>query len=596
MSKDKKIRIGCASAFWGDTSVAASQLVNKGELDYLVFDFLAEVTMSILAAAKIKDHNKGYALDFVDQVAPLLSDIKSKGIRVLSNAGGMNPLACKKNLEKKAIEQGISLKIAVIEGDDLMEMQKELTDSNILEMETNKPLPTELLSMNAYLGANPIIAALEEDVDIIITGRCVDSALVLGPLMYEFNWSNNDYDLLAAGSLVGHIIECGAQCTGGNFTDWKKIDNFYNMGFPIVEVAIDGSFIVTKPHSTGGLVNFGTIAEQFVYEIGDPGAYILPDVICDFTNVSIKEIDKNKVSVSGAKGICPSDTYKVSATYMDGFRTIGMLVIGGGNAKEKAEITANAIIKKCEFLIAENGFSPFDDILIDILGSDSIYGPKISEKTNSKEVVLRMVLTHKNKEALIIFSKEIAQAVTGMTPGIINYLGGRPKISRSIRLFSFLIEKSFLKINMLIEGKKVRVDIPNGKPFVINKQKTKQLPLNKKWERELPLIKLAYARSGDKGDHANIGIIARRPDYIQFITSSLSVEKVKEFFSHYCEGEVIKWDIPGIGAINFLLKNSLGGGGMSSLRIDPQGKAYAQQLLDFPIKVSEKIFQEISNN
>ena len=277
--------------------------------------------------------------------------------------------------------------------------------------------------MNAYLGYLGIYQALNEGADIVITGRCVDSALVLGPLAYEFKWSTDDYDLLASGSLAGHIIECGAQCTGGNFTDWEKIQGFDDIGFPIIEAKSNGEFIVTKPPKTGGLVSFGTISEQLLYEIGNPNNYFLPDVVCDFTNVIIREISKNKVLVKGAKGISPTDSYKVSATYLDGFKAGATLVIGGRKAQKKADIIAKAILSKVRRIFIENGMNDFQDTNLSIIGTDSIYGLRKSDK-HSKEVVMRLMVKHYEEKALRIFSKEIAQAVTGMTAGVINYMGG----------------------------------------------------------------------------------------------------------------------------------------------------------------------------
>ena len=436
MKKNKTVKIGCASAFWGDTSSAAPQLVHSGSIDYLVFDYLAEVTMSILAGAKIKNPDLGYATDFIKHIGPLLTDIKKQGIKVISNAGGINLKSCRNAVLEEAKKAGIELNIAIVEGDNLINQENALRELPVKELETNKTMPKGIVSINAYLGADGIRQALKHGADIVITGRCVDSAVVLGPLMYEFDWKHNEYDKLAAGSLAGHIIECGAQCTGGNFTDWHLVNNFDNMGFPIVEVESDGGFIVTKPKGTGGIISFGSVAEQFLYEIGNPGSYILPDVTCDFTNVHIKEVDHEKVLVKGAKGIAPTNTYKVSATYLHGYRITIAVIICGINAPKKAQVSANAIIKKTKRIFSENGLGDYMDTNISIIGTETTYG-KNGAKTEPREVLLRIIARHKQKDALILLSRELAQASTGMTPGFINMLGGRPSVSPSIRLFSF---------------------------------------------------------------------------------------------------------------------------------------------------------------
>ena len=589
IKNDKSIRIGCASAFWGDTSSAAYQLINKGNLNYLVFDFLAEVTMSILARAKMKNPDMGYTPDFINQIAPHLTEIKKKNIKVISNAGGINLEACRDALKIEAEKLDIDLKIILVRGDNIIDRKQELQNMNIRDIDNGETLPDEILSMNGYLGATPIQEALANGADIVITGRCVDTALVLGPLMHEFNWGAKDYNLLAAGSLAGHIIECGAQCTGGNFTDWHLIDEFENMGFPIVEVQKNGNFVVSKPERTGGLVNFGTVAEQFLYEIGDPNAYILPDVVCDFSKVEIKEIGHNQVSVSGSKGLAPSETYKVSTTYQDGFRVAATLVIGGKNALKKSEIVSEAILSKTNKILDQKGIDGIKETSISILGTDSIYAPK--ERTvESREVVLRVVAIHDIKEALVIFSREIAQASTGMVSGVMNFLGGRPSVSPSIKLYSFLLDKSFFKIELDIDGFLTPANITLDGSYKYNESDNNEIIYEDiETDFSVPLQQLAFARSGDKGDHANIGVIARKPIYLPYIRNGLKPEIIADYFSHLLNGEINIWDVPGISGLNILLRNSLGGGGMSSLRIDPQGKAYAQQLLEIQIPVKKEI-------
>ena len=595
MKKNKAIKIGCASAFWGDTSSAAPQLVHSGNIDYLVFDYLAEVTMSILASAKMKNPDLGYATDFIKHIGPLLTEIKKQQIKVISNAGGINLISCKNAVLEEAKKVGIELNIAIVEGDNLINQENMLRALPVKELETDKSLPEGIVSINAYLGADGVKQALEQGADMVITGRCVDSAVVLGPLMYEFDWKYNEYDKLAAGSLAGHIIECGAQCAGGNFTDWHFVNNFDNMGFPIVEVESDGSFIVTKPEGTGGIISFGTVAEQFLYEIGDPQNYLLPDVTCDFTNVNIKEIGSDQVSVSGARGKPPSNTYKVSSTYLHGYRITIAAIICGINASKKAQVVADAIIKKTKRIFSDNGLEDYLDTNISIIGTETTYG-KNRNNADPREVLLRIVATHKQKDALILLSREIAQASTGMTPGFVNMLGGRPSVSPSIRLFSFLLPKDQINTTVYINDKQYEVENFTSKLNHINStaKVSSSSDILDITDTEVALIKLAYARSGDKGDHANIGVIARKAEYLPYIRNALSKQTVAKYFAHILKGDVDRWDIPGINALNFLLKNSLGGGGMASLNVDPQGKGYAQQLLDIMIPVPSRIAEEVN--
>lgn len=591
---NKSIRIGCASAFWGDTNTAAAQLVEKGNINYLVFDYLAEITMSILAAKRMKDANDGYATDFVEHVmAPLMAQIKQKGIRVVANAGGVNPLACKKALEAAAAKAGVSLRVAVVLGDDLLPRKKEFTDC--VELDSGKPMPPTLVSMNAYLGAIPIAKALDAGAEIVITGRCVDSAVTLGPLMHEFKWSETDYDKLAAGSIAGHIIECGAQCTGGNFTDWELVkDGYADMGFPIVECSADGAFTVTKPEGTGGLVSRHTVLEQMLYEIGDPRAYILPDVVCDFTQVKLEQTAPHHVRVTGCKGLPPTVFYKTSATYPAGMRCAALFMIGGIDAARKGRASASAVVEKVRRQLLVQKLGDFTGVDIHCIGAEETYGPHAHRAAAAtREVVVKIAVQHPNPKALKLFAREIAQAATGMAPGFTGYFGGgRPEPHMIPKLFSTLVPKDRVSIEVVVEEQRFAVTVPVAGGFVPPGAEAEESP-KVDAKVEVPLIKLALARSGDKGDHANIGVIARRPEYLPYIRAALSTTAMRRYFAHVLaggeNGKVERWNLPGTDSLNFLMYNALGNGGAASLRTDPQGKAFAQMLLDFPVPVSEAI-------
>lgn len=320
MSNNRALRIGGACAFWGDSNQGVTQLVERGEVDVLVFDYLAELTMSLLAAARTRDPEMGYAGDFITAVAPHLKTIAARGIKLLSNAGGIHPQACARALAKAASAAGVSLHIAVIEGDDLLPAETTLRAADVRELDTGEPLPERLTSINAYLGAAPVVAALRAGADVVITGRCADSALALAALAHHFDWSFTDYDKLAAGSLVGHILECSTQTTGGLFSDWWRVPGWDDMGYPIATCEADGSFTVGKPAGTGGLVTPLSVAEQMLCEVGDPAQYLLPDVTADLTAVTLTQAGPDLVRVAGARGRAPTPHYKVSAIRPDGYR------------------------------------------------------------------------------------------------------------------------------------------------------------------------------------------------------------------------------------------------------------------------------------
>lgn len=585
----KTVRIGGGAGFWGDTPEAPRQLVTSGGIDYLMLDYLAEITMSLLARAEARDPTKGYATDFPAVIGELAPQIRDQGIRVLANAGGVNPHACRDDLAARLDQQGIELKIAVVTGDNLLPRADEL--AGVCEMFTGAAFPQEPWSINAYLGAFPIAAALAAGADIVITGRCVDSALALGPLIHEFGWTATDYDQLANGSLAGHVIECGAQATGGIVTDWRAVaDDWHDMGFPIAECAADGSFELTKPPGTGGRIATDSTAEQIVYEIGDPACYPLPDVTCDFSNVTLKQTADDRVAVSGARGRAPTNQYKVSATWCDGFRATGTMLIGGPDAVAKAEAVGAAILKRTRRLMAEHGFEDYRRTDVEVLGAETNWGAN-ARTTHTREVMLKIAVHHDQREALQIFGRELFPSATAMAQGITGFAGGRPPARPLLRLFSCLIPKSMVEIAVHLDG--APATLPEAPEPLADEAPRQAMEATEATpaaipdgpRQTVPLVTIAHGRSGDKGDAANIGVLARRPELVPVLREQLTAEVVRDWLAHFVEGEVTRYEWPGLDGFNFMLERALGGGGIASLRQDPQGKMLAQILMDCPVSI-----------
>jgi hypothetical protein len=591
----KTVRIGGASGFWGDSSTGAPQLVAKGDVDYLVFDYLAELTMSLLAGAKLKNPEAGFATDFVTTaMAAVLPDVMRRGIRVIANAGGVNPRACAAALTQLAAGMGLAPRIAVVTGDDALPHADALRAQGIGHMSTGAPLPERLVSANAYLGAVPIARALDAGAQIVITGRCVDSAVTLGALMHEFGWADNDWDRLAGGSLAGHIIECGAQATGGLHTDWEQVPDWAHIGYPVVECAADGSFVVGKPPGTGGLVSRATVGEQLLYEIGDPAAYLLPDVTCDFRGVQIEAVGADAVRVCGARGRAPSGRYKVTATYAAGYRCNAELLIVGFDAAAKARRSGEAMLRRTRDLFAQRGWADFSATHIDVLGAEQCYGPHATDRP-PRQAVLRVAVTHAEKAALELFAREISAAGTSWAPGTTGLGGGRPSVALSIRQFPLLVDKALFTPMVEMAGEAWPVAVAAHAADVAAAASDDTAPQAETTESdaddeflEVPLIRLAYARSGDKGDVSNIGILARDPRYLPVLREQLTAEAVRAYMAHLVEGRVTRYALPGIGAFNFVCEEALGGGGMASLRTDPLGKSMAQILLSMPVRIAAR--------
>ncbi|WP_418152700.1 acyclic terpene utilization AtuA family protein [Litorimonas sp. RW-G-Af-16] len=591
------INIGGASGYWGESAMATPQfLAHKeagGALDYLVYDYLAEITMSILARAKAKDPSKGYATDFVDYVIrPFADRIASSGVKLLANAGGVNPEACGAAVREIIKEKGLDLTVAVITGDDLLGNKDKIAAEGLRDMFDGRDFPDvdKILSINAYLGAFPVAKALAAGADIVITGRCVDSAVTLGALIHEFGWEATDWDLLASGSLCGHILECGPQVTGGNFTDWEDAGDIAEIGYPIAEVAADGSFVTTKPDGTQGIVNVGTVSEQMLYEIGDPQAYFLPDVICDFSEVTIIQQAPNRVQVSPAKGRPAPATYKTCLTYADGFRAGTYVTHYGGNATAKAQKFGKAALDRANKALRVFNLGEYTEFSQEIMGAGSQFG----EARESDEVVMKLAVKHPDMRACAIFLKEVSGLALATPPGLSGFTGVRAKPSPVVRLFSYLTPKGELPVKIDVGGNVIThtdaLFSPTPAPIPHTLPKPPQDA-----DTDVPLIKLAWARSGDKGNKSNIGIIARQPEYLPYLVAALTPDIVEGALSHFMEtsGAVEVFHLPGSHSINFLIDNVLGGGGPASLRNDSQGKGYGQILLRQMIKVPSHIASQI---
>lgn len=450
----EKIRIASGQGFWGDLPDAPVKQVKQGQVDYLVMDYLAEVTMSIMQKQRMRNEQYGYARDFVDVIEAVLDDVQHNGVRVISNAGGVNPSACKDAILEIARQKGATgLKIAVVDGDDILPGIDQLIERGHLlkNMETGESITTvkdDLLSANVYFGSRPIVEALENGADIVITGRVTDTGLTLAPMIHEFGWSFDDYDMMATGTIAGHIIECGGQVSGGNFTDWETVDDLVNIGFPIIEAYPDGSFYVTKHEGTGGLVSEMTVKEQLLYEIGNPAEYITPDCIADFTSLTVQQQGKDRVKVSGIKGRPETDTYKISASYIDGYKLTSSLVYSWPDAVKKARFAGEMLLKR-----AENLGIIFRDTNIELVGlnacneDESVFENDLSDMN---EVEMRISVYGDSREDLNRFGKEIAPLILTGPSGVTGFAGGRPKASDVVAYWPALLSKDAARPNVTL--------------------------------------------------------------------------------------------------------------------------------------------------
>ena len=598
------VRIGGASAFVGDSILGPRQLVGVPGMQYLVFDHLAEMTLSGFAHARLADPSLGYAVEFVElTLREILPACQQRGIRLVANGGGLNPAGCARAVQALQRELGTTLKVAWVEGDDCLDQVPRLRAAGTPDFYTGAALPEGVVSANVYLGALPIARALALGADIVVTGRIVDSAATLGVLMHEFGWTADQYDALALGSLAGHVLECGTHATGGIHTDWREVPDWENIGYPYIDCTGADSFVVRKPAGTGGRVTRGTVSEQILYEIGDPARYLLPDVVCDFTGVSVSETGPDEVTVRGARGQPPSASYKLSASYRNGFRCVTQTPVFGIDALDKARRNAAALLGRARAMLRAQGLPDFDQAAATVIGAEDGYGPH-AVAHRLREAVARVAVTHRSAQALEIFSREAripgVSFAPGTTTGSALAQNGRPAIEPVYGLYTCLVAKSELappRVVLLGEREEtVLVPVPLGEWQDETRAAPRELASAAPGPggsalavagdtRRVPLVRLAYGRSGDKGNSSNVAIIARRPELLPLIEAALTPAAVKSYLGHLVKGAVTRYSVPGLHALNFFLEDALDGGAPSSLRLDPMGKGMAQQLLEIEIPV-----------
>lgn len=583
---DRIVRIGGASAYFADSALAVPQLLGAGGLDYLVFDYLAEGSMAIFGRMQQADPATGYSPDLLTvHVGPHLREIAAQGIKVVANAGGVNTEALAEKLRAMIAEAGLRLRVATVEGDDMRPQADALRAEGVCDMFTGEPFPERVVSANAYLGGFPIAEALARGADIVLTGRIVDSAIVLGPLIHEFGWGPDDHDLLAAGTLAGHLLECSTQITGGTFTDWRDVPGWEDMGYPIGECSADGSIVITKPEGTGGLVSIGTVAEQLLYEVSDPADYIVTDVSCDFSQVVLTQEGDNRVRASGAKGRPPTPFYKVCVTHDRGWRANILQPIVGEEARAKAERQAEALIARGRMLLRSRNLPDFTATATAIIGGDSSFGPHDAVES-PREVVLRITADHDDPAVLGLFAREQSVGIISMSVG--TTLNLATTVLPLTGVWLCLIPRTRVPATVTLDGESWQVPATPGvatTPAVHAVSDAADPP----GDTPVDLIRLAWGRSGDKGALFNVAVIARRPEYLPYLRDALTTEAVSDWFAHLSDDggppPVERYEAPGLNALNFVVRGAMDGGIIVSSRLDPAAKGMAQMMMRMPVPV-----------
>lgn len=606
----RPVRIGNAHGFWGDRIEAgAEMLALEPDLDFVTFDFLAEVSMSILALQRSRNPDAGWPRDVLDVIRSLVPYWKQGGTcRMIANAGGLNPVGCARACQQILIEAGCGDRmIAVVQGDDVLDqLRLAPQDSPVFRnLDTNEPLSRvsdRLVTANAYLGAKPITDALSAGADIVITGRVADPSLTVAACAYFHGWDWTDWNRLAQATVAGHLIECGTQVTGGISTDWLDLSNAGQIAFPIVEVDQDGSFAVTKPRNSAGIVNEHTVKEQLVYEIGDPAEYLSPDVTVSFLSLELHEEARDRVRIRGAKGRPFPPFYKISATYQDGYRAQGQLTVYGDNAVQKARRAGDAVIER----LRSRGIE-FHDSLIECVGTETCHpaGGSAECAASLRETVLRIAVADQSRHSVEQFTREMMPLITAGPPGTTGYAEGRPKVHPVFRYWPCLIERD--KVIAQMTSLEASIDYHNGVqpasvvPAIVSATPSHPpLPsideslsstsvssltamlmpvaVNVRAKSVQRLADIAYARSGDKGINANIGVIVRELKDYDILYHELTANRVAEYL-RVEPARVTRYELPNLAAFNFIVRGILS----NPLRLDAQGKTLGQVLLNLPL-------------
>ncbi|MFT6432305.1 MAG: hypothetical protein ACJAVI_000340 [Candidatus Azotimanducaceae bacterium] len=583
------IRIGNCSGFYGDKLGAAKDMVEGGPIDVLTGDYLAELTMTILYNQRSKKPNTGYVGTFLKQVRDVLTICVEEDIKIVTNAGGLNPSGMATEVAQIAQDLGLDVKVAYIDGDDLMPRLVALQDKgeqfeNIDTQQVLADADKPPVTANVYLGAWGIKTALDMGADVVICPRVTDAAVVIGPAAWKFNWQRQDYDALAGALAAGHIIECGAQATGGNYSFFQEVPSFHNMGYPIAEIEANGHFTITKHPGTGGLVSVGTVKAQLLYEISTP-AYLNPDVIAHFDTLSIEQKGDDRVYVSGCRGSSPPPTHKVCINTAGGFRNSMEMLLTGLDIEEKAEIFIDTLFQSV------GGQAQFDDVTIQLIRND-----KEDPKTN-EEAYARLRIDVKSKDTALVgrvFSAKVIELALANFPAFSSSSAGSG--GAYISYWPALVDSKHVIETVHMGGQSVKVQPTNQlglEPIYYQKNPVEIQPYPKGETVRMPFGRIFGTRSGDKGGNANVGIWATTPEAFGFLHDLLTVEKFKTLLADTEKYEIERFDLPNLYALNFYIHGILGEGVSSSTRIDGQAKTMGEylraKLIDVPKEIAEQI-------